>query len=149
MIKEHPSEALLQEFVLNPDQVEKEIVNHIEDCVHCKQLVSQYQLIDSALKTQEKPVFEFDVTQLVLPQIGQRKEGYYWYRWLIIFIAVVITGLLTGVWYFFGQSLAGVLKGFGSLFIYLLATAALIILLLQGLDMYKAYQKKINSLNFY
>jgi len=145
----HPSEAELQQFALERSKSEVKIAEHISSCEQCKATVEIYQQLVLSIEQQEKPSFDFNLAQLVLGQIPSSKKSYSSDDIIFYTIALVLTGLSGIICYWFSEFFAGLLLSFGSVFMYLLAATAMVILLFQGLDIYKRYQHKIKVLDFY
>ena len=125
MITKHPTEEELQQFALTSSNTEITIIKHVQLCEQCQTQIANYRLMFSGIKEMEKPVFDFEVAQLVLPQINQRK--YSWEKWFFYFVAVAIIGITGVVWYLFGQSITDLFTGLGSLFVFLITMAGVII----------------------
>jgi hypothetical protein len=147
-MSEHPSEAELQEFALGEMKNETSINAHIQLCDECKTTVANYRLLFSAIATEKKPVFEFNLSSLVLEKIQPANTEYSKDR-LIFYIGFVVVAVLGIGCYWYSEFLSGLLVGFGSLFMYLLVATAITILVFQCLDIFKRYQHKIKSLDFY
>ena len=145
---EHPSEAELQEFVLGQTLNEKSINAHIQQCDECNAIVANYRLLFSAIGSEEKAVFDFNLSALVLEKVQPTHTEYSRDR-LIFYIGfgVMVLSVIGCYWYM--EFLSGLLIGFGSLFMYLLVSSAIIILIFQCMDIYKKFQHKIKSLDFY
>ena len=145
----HPSETELQQFALERSDSEVSVVEHISSCEQCRTTVAIYQQLVLSIGQEEKPLFDFNLAQLVLDQIPSPKKSYSRDNIIFYTIAFVVTGLSGIICYWFSEFFAGLLLSFGSLFMYLLAATAMVILLFQGLDIYKRYQHKIKVLDFY
>lgn len=148
-MKPHPSDAELQEFALERSKSEIKIAEHISLCEQCKATVAIYQQLILSIEQQEKPSFDVNLAQLVLNQIASPQKSYSRDNIIFYAIALVVTSLSGIICYWFREFFAGLLLSFGSLFMYLLAATAIVILLFQGLEMYKKYQHKIKVLDFY
>jgi hypothetical protein len=147
-MREHPSETELQEFALGEMKNEAKIDAHIQLCDECKTTVANYRLLFSAIGSEQKAVFEFNLSALVLEKI-QPDDTKYSKDSLIFYIGFAELVLLGSAGYWYSEFLSGLLIGFGSLFMYLLVATAIIILAFQCVDIYKRYQHKIKSLDFY
>jgi hypothetical protein len=147
-MREHPSETELQEFALGEMKNEAKIDAHIQLCDECKTTVANYRLLFSAIGSEQKPVFEFNLSALVLEKIKPANTEYSKDR-LIFYIGFAVIAVLGIGYYCYSEFLSGLLIGFGSLFMYLLLATAIIILVFQCVDIYKRYQHKIKSLDFY
>ena len=146
MIEKHVAEEMLQDFALGGN-LPGAMAEHIEHCVKCQVKISEYQLLFSKLQEQEKDVFDFNVSELVLPHLQQEKSKFVWDKWLIYLAAFSVVGVLAGILYLFGQSFSDLFIGFNSVLLYLLVITGFIILLFQCYDMYKRYHDKINGLD--
>ncbi len=144
----HPSEAELQQFALGKIEDETNIGAHIRLCDECKKTVAHYQLLFSVIAKEEKPAFDFNLSALVLEkiQVPKRKHSM---DSLIFYIGFAVIGLLGIACYWYWEFLSDLLINFGSLFMYLLVATAISILIFQALDIYKNYQHKIRSLDFF
>jgi hypothetical protein len=145
---EHPSEAELQEFALGETKNETGINAHIQLCDECKIAIANYRILFSAIATEEKPAFDSDFSALVLEKIQPANAVYSRDR-LIFYIGFAVIGLLGIGCYWYRGFLSGLLIGFGSMFMYLLLATAITVLVFQAMDIYKRYQHKIKSLDFY
>ena len=149
MIEKHPSEADLQQFALVPGESKPKIVEHIGLCKRCKAEIANYQLLFLQIKEQEKPVFDFVLTDLVLTQINPITKSLLWDKLLIYLISFVAI-LLTGIgFYIFRKYFSDLFASVAQLFLYLLITTAISILVFQLIDIFKQYQKKFHALDFY
>ena len=149
MIEKHPSETALQEFALDESKTEIMIVEHIRFCSQCQEQVASYRLVFSAMATQEKPSFDFDVSNLVMPQVNRPENRYSSDNWVLYLTAFVIIGVTSIAGYLFGEFILELFRDLGSLLMPLIVITALIILIFQGIDIYKRYQRKIDVLDFY
>jgi hypothetical protein len=147
-MREHPSETELQEFALGEMKNEANIDAHIQLCDECKSAVATYRLLFATIGEQEKPVFDFNISELVLQKIKSPEKDHSMDS-LIFYIGFAVLALLGGAGYWYREFLFGLLIGFGSLFMYLLAASAIIILAFQCVDIYRRYQYKIKILDFY
>src|SRR5215207_6267041 len=110
MIKEHPPEEVLQEFALS-EHVSEAISEHIGHCVQCQVRVSGYQLMFSKLKMKEKAVFDFNVSEFVLPQIQEVSKPAL-DKWLIYLAILSVIGLSGGILYVFAGPISKLFTGF-------------------------------------
>jgi hypothetical protein len=147
-MREHPSETELQEFALGKMKSEAKIDAHIQLCDECKSAVATYRLLFTAIGEQEKPAFDFNISELVLQKIKSPEKDHSMDS-LIFCIGFAVLALLGIAGYWYREFLSGLLIGFGSLFMYLLVATAIIILAFQCVDIYKRYQYKIKSIDFY
>ncbi|MBS1530986.1 MAG: hypothetical protein JSU01_11800 [Bacteroidetes bacterium] len=90
MNNDHLNDETLQRYTLN-EEISMEAINHIDNCVHCRQLADQYKALNYALQQQAVATFNFDTTLLV-PAALEQKPQFSWFGLLIAF--AIFTGLL-------------------------------------------------------
>ena len=149
MITKHLTEEEIQQYAFDQSSVGEEINKHVLLCEECSSRVESYQLLFTGLKDQPQPVFDFDLSELILSQLPQPKpkvlpENFLLY--LVIFIAIFSAGTVS---YIFREYLLSLFAGITPFLIYLIGSTAIIILIGLIIDMYKNYQKKMNTLDFY
>ena len=69
MSRTHPSDEILQQFVLEPAACSAEEINHIETCPDCQAAVAAYTALTSELASQTPPTFDFDLAAAVITQL--------------------------------------------------------------------------------
>jgi hypothetical protein len=157
MTQQHLSDADIQQWVLDKQQCAPEIITHMNICEHCQVKAETYQLLFSEIKQQPKPVFNFDVSELVLPQLSHQSlesSGSRFLYYLIACFAVAAIGVSAYLYRIqlnrlFKKYVLDISSGVSKGALYLLITTALTILIFQSIELYKKYQRKINDLNFY
>ncbi|MCC8424392.1 hypothetical protein [Mucilaginibacter sp. UR6-11] len=146
MNKLHLSEEEIQQYALG--RADLSTKEHIRSCAFCEARAADYRLIFSELDQLPKPAFDFNVASLVLAQLPQpetsldRRE-----RWiyLLVFAALASIGIPVYLFriYFF--------KMFTDILpeaMYLVILVTLFLLVFQGVEMFRKYQKQINTLNY-
>ncbi|MBS1934289.1 MAG: hypothetical protein JST96_09850 [Bacteroidetes bacterium] len=157
MIHNHPADADIQQFVLDNTVCEKHITAHIHSCEQCMAKAENYKLLFSEIEKQPKPVFDFDVSALVLPQLTvteQARARNYFPAYILSCCFLGVIGI-AGYFYkaelnnFFKKYFLHISSGLSKTVLYMLLSAALLILIFQSIEMIKKYQRKIDDLNFY
>jgi len=148
MIGEHPSQEELQQFALNDWECSKETATHITQCKSCREEVAVYQLIFSEIKHQPKPAFDFDVADIVMPQIPASKSPTK-KSFTPNFITVAICCIGAVPLYIFRKNIFFMFSSISSLFIYVSLVCTVTVVAYNIVKMYKRYQQKIQSINFY
>lgn len=69
MSRTHPSDEVLQQFVLEPAACPAEETSHIETCPDCQAAVAAYTALISELASQAQPTFDFDLAAAVITQL--------------------------------------------------------------------------------
>lgn len=153
----HLSDIDIQQYVFNKTDCSMDIVEHIHECGYCKTKADEYLFLFSGIKQQPKPGFDFDLSGLVIKQIPLAKPVFSWNSFMgycIIGLVIVVFGIPAYLYriyisYLFKKYILSIASGLSPVVFFLLITTVLIILIFQGIEMYKKYQKKIDTLNFY
>jgi hypothetical protein len=149
----HPSETELQQYALDDSASTNAIREHIENCEVCQKESSAYQILFSGIEKLPKPVFDFDLTGLVLSRLppiapiaapGSPRVSISG----IILIALVCC--TAGIpLYLFRKNILNMFAAISSLFVYTILLAAGIFVLFRVLDMYKKFRQQMETINFY
>ena len=70
----HLTDDEIQQYVLEKANGSDTIIEHIQECTHCKERAEEYSLLFRAIQQQEKPVFDFDLADLVLQQLPKSQS---------------------------------------------------------------------------
>ena len=149
MINGHLPESVIQEYVLNKTGCETDTVQHMETCETCAASAMAYRSVLAELVQLPKPVFDFELSALVLSQLPASKPTFSFQPFWPHFFAVLIFILLGIPIYLFRKYLLNMVNGISSLFIYAILATALIAMLAKGLSLYKKYKLQMNRLNYY
>ena len=166
MIAGHPSEIELQRYAMEEAGCTTEVIGHIEQCERCRTSISTYRLLLAGMKQQPRPVFEFEVAELILAQLpasapappigltppirplspaapaAARKD-------LVLYILVFGVFALIGLpFYFFRQDLSKMLTGMLPVAVGLITMTVFLVSLFYGIEMYRKYRKQLNALNY-
>jgi hypothetical protein len=148
MNNSHPSVKEIQQYAIDRSDCAPELTAHIDTCAYCISEMKAYQTLFSAIKNQPEPVFDFDLSGLVLsqlPETGPRLSPDNIIAWfLVIFTCccVVIPA------YLFRKSILYLFTGIPIFFIYAIMISSLLILLVKIFFLYKKYQNQMRQLNF-
>ena len=147
MTTKHLSEAEIQQYAIDPSHIDPWSTAHMQSCQACGAAVEAYQKIFSAIHQQPRPSFDFDLSALILPQLGKPAPGNSSKNWSLYFLVIVAIAipLMAAIkyWRYLKNSSMGMLP----MTISLLITATLCILVFQSIEMVRRYQKQINLLN--
>lgn len=148
MTIEHPSQTALQQFALNDPECSKEVATHIGQCKSCQQDVAIYQLMLSEIKHQPRPAFDFEIADMIMPQI---QAGKVTTREPILpyFITVAIFCMVAIPLYIFWRNILFMFAGLSSFFIYISVAFTIIILAYSIFKTYRRYEQKMQAINFY
>lgn len=149
MINEHLNDEEIQQYVFQKTECNVDILDHIESCETCKIKAVQYNLLFEGIKQQDKPAFDFDIADLVVEQLPKPRQKVsndtsFWY--LIILISIFSLSI---IFYVLRHSLSDLFKGITLILVALVITTALCLFVILFIDMYRNYQTKMKTLNFY
>ena len=145
----HLTEEQIQQYVLEKANCTDEIKEHIQACIHCKERAKEYNLLFLAIQQQEKPVFDFDVTDLVLQQLPKPQSQPFSEKWLSLLTIFISTLFFCVIVYLFGKNLVVLFGGISTVFIGLIITTVISIFVFLYIDMNKSYHAKMKALNFW
>jgi hypothetical protein len=150
----HPSDMELQQYVLDRSACLPDTVAHLDWCAECQAGIAAYGVLFGGLKQQPGAAFDFDVEALVLERVAgtgaaaaapkSRKERQF--NFMLGAMIFAIGGIPA---WLFRKNAFYVFTGVSAFFLYLMLGAALMIVLLRILAMYKKYQRRMESLQFY
>jgi len=147
MNTDHPTDAVIQQYVLDKTGCEPGIAAHIEACAGCRAAANAYRMLVTEIKQQPAPVFDFDLSALVIPQLVAAKPRFSWSVFILYVLAAGSAGAIGIIVYLFRKELLFIIKDIMPLVVYLIVLTTAAILLFQGMGMYKKYQKQMNRLN--
>lgn len=149
MTNKHLNDAEIQQYILQKTNCDVDIIIHIQHCTNCKVKAEQYTLLFEEIKQQEKPVFDFNLANLVIeqlpkPQLTTSNDMSFFY--FIIFIAILSVGI---GFYFLGNNLLNLFLGMTPILIGIIITTGISLFVFLYIDMYRKYQAQMKALNFY
>ena len=148
MTTKHLSEAEMQQFALGIGNCTTPIIDHIQSCETCRIKADTYKLIFAEIKEQPKPVFDFNLTDLVMNQLPQPKQNTSFEN-VVLYITTVVSILITVfAIYFFGPFLSNALTDITPIVSYLVITTLASLLIFMCIDMFAKYSKQMKILNF-
>ena len=149
MVTKHLTDDEVQVYVVDKQNVEMRIIEHMHICAECRIKTEVYRLLISGIEQQPRPVFDFDLSASVLKQLPmpQPKEANdKLVTWILVFVSI---GFIAGAVYYFRSHLASMFEGVATIFIYLIAISAITVIAALVFDMYKKYQKEMKVLDLY
>lgn len=149
MISRHLNDDEIQQYVLQKAACDIDIIKHIQDCETCKLKAAQYTLLFEEIKQQEKPVFDFNIADLVIAQLPQPRYKDSTDKLFFYFIIFLCVFFLSIIFYFLGNNLLNLFKGITPIVVALTITTAICLFVILCIDMYKKYQAQMKTLNFY
>lgn len=148
MVTKHLTDAEVQQYIVDKQHCEMNIVEHLHVCGECKLKAEIYQSLVTGIKQQPQPTFNFDLSKLVVQQLPSAKEkaSERLLLQLLLFIGIAVIG--TGV-YFFEGSFVYLFKGVAAILIYLIIITAISVCIGLFIDMYKKYNNEMKLLDSY
>lgn len=147
MRTKHLSEQEIQLCALDEPACGKDITEHVQACAACRAEVQTYLQLFSAFRDHPKPVFSFDLSGLVLQQLPKAKPGFSLNSFMVFLLVSIAMAAIGIPAYLFRKYLANMFTGILPMTLYLILMTAIVILIFQGTEMYRKYQKQINALN--
>jgi hypothetical protein len=144
----HLTDDEIQQYVLEKANGSDTIIEHIQACTHCKERAEEYSLLFRAIQQQEKPVFDFDLADLVLQQLPKSETQPRSERWISLLIIFIATFFCCVIGYLFGKNLVVLFGENSPAFMGLIITTVITIFVFVYIDMNKSYHAKMKALNF-
>jgi hypothetical protein len=148
MKNNHPVDIDIQQYALDKTACPVPVINHIESCTRCSEEVNKYQFLFSGIKQHSSPVFDFDLSALVLPKLPPMSTPLTADRFIAGFLVLFILSCIGIPIYLFRIYLLNMFSGISPFFIYSILVSASVIVAIKILELYHKYQKQISLLNF-
>jgi hypothetical protein len=148
MNNNHPVDMDIQQYALDKAACPAPVINHIESCIRCSEEVNNYQLLFSGIKQHSSPVFDFDLSALLLPKLPPVNAPLAADRFIAGFLILFILSCIGIPMYLFRIYLLNMFSGVSPFFIYSILASAAVIVAIKILELYHKYQKQIRLLNF-
>ena len=145
MKKEHLSETMIQLYVLDRTACDTVILEHMNTCEHCKREAANYQAMFVSIKQLPQPSFDFDLSELVIPQIQKQKPGGSWSVFLVVLGSLLVMAIPA---YFIQDYLKDLIAGMSQVVIYLIVITILMIMSFQIMETFRRYRQQIINLDF-
>lgn len=148
MNNSHPSELEIQQYALDNSGCAVTLVDHIESCKHCKTEVDTYRHLISEVKRQHAPAFDFDLLDLVIPQLPRPTRRLSVDHIIAGFLVIFTCCCISIPVFLFRKNILNMFTGVPPFFIYAIIGSTSIIVLIKILLMYKKYLNQMRFLNF-
>ena len=145
----HLTDEEIQLYVIEKENDDENVVQHVHSCELCKAKVEAYQLLIIGIKQQPAPSFGFNLSELVLNKLPQsiKTSNDRLLSWIFISICI---GLIGGASVYFSKYISALFKSFGTTsLIYLLGVSAVTIISVLVFDLYRKYNSQIKLLDTY
>lgn len=149
MNNKHLTEQLIQDYLWDRNTLSAEDLQHIATCNHCLARANDYQLLFRAVEKTPKPSFDFDLAAAVLPQVGKQpatgRQTFAW-RWTAT-AAIFVVLLLAIPVYIFRDDIFEIVTNASIMITWLIIMMVALIALFLGIDEYRKYDQRLNSLD--
>lgn len=149
MTSKHLNDAEIQQYVLQKTNCDVDIIEHIRHCTNCKIKAGQYKLLFDGIKEQEKPIFDFNLAELVMEQLPKHQQKLSNEKSFFNFIVFIAIFFVCIIFYFFGNNLLNLFWVITPILTGLIITTVTSLLVFLCIDMYKKYQTQMHALNSY
>lgn len=147
MMDKHISEQELQLSVLDNSMLPASSKLHLEQCAVCQARVKEYELLFSDIEAMPKPSFDFDVVELVMPVLPEKKRSSL--RVPLIIAGIMLVGGLVGLpFLLFDYNIGGFWQTISP---WLISMASIVAVTLVGFsisDMIARYRRQMRELSF-
>jgi hypothetical protein len=142
----HANDKEIQDYSLN-NAVAPAIIDHIRNCSPCRAKAVQYTMMLEGIKGQSDPVFEFDLTRLVMAQLPVKSPKHSFGNYSLYPLLVLALLLVSILAYPLKNYLPGMVAGLTPILISLIVLTALVLSIFLSLDIYIKFKKKMDILN--
>lgn len=140
----HLSDQEIQRYVFNASNCEHEIIAHVQACNYCRNRAKSYQLIEAAIQSEQAPVFDFDLSALVVNQLPEKEDSMID---VLVYLSITLClGGLSIILYFFGTDLLTVFRGVSTVSIYFIIGVVGLVFTLLSWDTYRSFQSRIRMI---
>ncbi|MBA4849293.1 hypothetical protein [Emticicia sp. BO119] len=147
MTNGHLTEAEMQQYALDSNSCTETIVTHINHCAYCQQEAMIYKLMFHRIEAQEKAVFDFDLTELVMARLPQEQTTHdKSFLYIITTAIIIMSGVVS---YEFGNNIVDILSSLTPMLVSLVILASFGVMIFFGVDMYQRYKAQMKVLDFY
>jgi hypothetical protein len=143
MITSHLTDTEIQLYVAEPQMIREEIAAHINYCARCRSWADNYTLLFSSLQHTAQPAFNFDLAELVMADLPQKKVPYVWLTAVLGSLGALLILLAIAL---FGGRLAELFTSLPSSLLWLMVLPALVLVAMQVIVISNDYQRKMSVL---
>lgn len=143
MIAGHLSEEELQQYISDPEACAGSVIEHLGSCEACMGTAKTYRLLFAGIRQQPKPVFEFDLAELVIAQLKQPKLTFSSNAWVVYLFATIGILAVLALCLLFHQYLAGLFISYSNLLLYLFLAVTMSAFLFQCVEICRKYYQQI------
>jgi hypothetical protein len=147
MTDKHLSEQDIQLSVLDNSLLEATLKQHQDQCAVCQARVKEYELLFSSIEAMPPSSFDFDVVELVMPVLPEKKRSSLTAP-LIIAGIMVAAGLIALPFLLFDHRIGGLWQTISPWLISMVIIVAVTLVGISLSDMVARYRRQMRQLNF-
>ncbi|MEZ5106837.1 MAG: hypothetical protein R2757_20195 [Draconibacterium sp.] len=149
MENKHLDDDTIQQYILHKTSCDAETIEHIRYCTQCKIKAGQYKLLFDVIRKEKKPIFDFNLAELVMKQLPEQHQKVSNEKSLFYLIVFIVIVLICVGFYLFGNLLLNLFLGISPILIGLIFTTITSLMVFLFIDMYMKYQRQMKALNSY
>jgi hypothetical protein len=143
----HLSELEIQDYALGRPDYPNVMMEHITSCADCRAEIRAYEALFSGIDQQAGPVFDFDISALVIPQLKRHKARFSVDRFIAGFLVIFASSCIGIPIYVFRRNILYMFSGVPAFFIYAIVGSTSVFVITKIFLMYKKYQHQMQYLN--
>lgn len=147
MMDKHISEQDIQLSVLDNSMLPASAKQHLDQCAVCRARKKEYELLFSSIDAMPKASFDFDVVDLVMPLLPEKKRSSIRTP-LIIAGIMVATGFIGLPLLLFDYNVGGLWQTISPWLISMVSIVAVTLVGISLSDMVSRYRRHMRELNF-
>lgn len=147
MSTEHVSEQDIQSWVLKETALPEAAVSHMQTCAACQAKLNVYEELFSSVEEMPKPSFDFDVVDLVMPQLPVKKKKINLVP-AILSGVIVLAGLVGLPFLLFDDKNGSGLQSVSPWLFGMVGIVAISFIMISVSDIYARYRQQLKELNF-
>ncbi len=146
MSSTHLTATQLQQYAEDGAVIDNVATEHLYTCESCSAELANYRLLFAEIRIVQQPVFDFDLSALIIKKLPATKPAI---KWAAIWIAVLTAFCVAIPLIIFRDYFIYMFKGASVILIYLIIPVATCVIMLQVMESVNSYKKKMDALNFY
>ncbi|MEO6228471.1 MAG: hypothetical protein ABJB11_22810 [Ferruginibacter sp.] len=137
----HLTETELQQYVVEPELISKQLMAHVQVCTICQTKSANYALLINGMQEAAKPAFNFDVSVLVLNRLPVPKRSF---PWATIIISLLSVALIAIVVVLFGSAMVTLFRGVSGIILTIMMGIAFVFVIFQAIEIVREYNRRMD-----
>lgn len=147
MAGKHLSEIDIQQIILDKEKCSAEEREHYNICDECKTEAAKYSRLFAAIKQQEKPVFDFDLTEMIMKELPVPQHVSRFDNYFVFSIMTVAICLVASAFYFFRIYISEFFINIPANSVYFILTTVVSVVIIVCEDVISRFRKLFKILN--